>query len=149
NGLTITANNSVVLGLDIDRFGNAGVDLRGTGDQVEGCYLGTDITGAKALGNSVGVLVESNGNTIGGTAAGAGNLISGNSLFFDVWINGSSNNQVQGNIIGTDVTGTRSLGRSRGIDIEGGTNNLIGGTAAGAGNLISGYQFGAGIAINA
>src|SRR5258705_10108593 len=47
---------------------------------------------------------------------------------------------VQGNYIGTDVTGTLSLGNiNNGVLLEtGSSGNTIGGTATGAGNLISG-----------
>src|SRR5262249_22736089 len=58
-----------------------------------------------------GVYVSGANNTIGGTAAGAGNLLSGNTLD-GVFVIGSSarNNVIQGNFIGTDVTGTQPLG---------------------------------------
>jgi titin len=44
---------------------------------------------------------------------------------------------VQGNRIGTDITGTLPLPNARG-GVSVGTHNLIGGSASGAGNLISG-----------
>jgi titin len=128
-----------------------GVLLDGVGGSlVQGNFVGTDVTGTQALGNYVGVDLEqpSGGNLIGGTAAGASNLISGNRLdgvhFYFGTLTG---NTVQGNYIGTDATGTQALGNARrGVFIEGGSNNLIGGTAAGAGNLISANQ-GSGIYI--
>lgn len=47
--------------------------------------------------------------------------------------------RVEGNEIGTDVTGTVALTTGAGITIQQGSNdNTIGGTAAGAGNLLSG-----------
>jgi titin len=125
---------------------DSGVLLDGVGgNQVQGNTIGTDVTGTQALGNYVGVDLEqpSGGNLIGGAEAGAGNLISGNRLdgvhfYFGTPLGG---NVVQGNTIGTDVTGTQPLGNARhGVFIEGGLNNLIGGTAAGAGNLISANQ---------
>jgi hypothetical protein len=148
NGLAITANDSVVRGLVVNRFGfGAGVLLAGSGDRIEGCYLGTDVTGTLALGNKEGVLIEDgSGNLIGGTGAGAGNLISGNS-FSGVEVLDSNNNRVQGNTIGTDVTGTVALGHQvDGVFIIGGSGNLIGGT--GAGNLISGNNVGRGVDIS-
>lgn len=54
-----------------------------------------------------------------------------------------SNNIVRGNFIGTDVTGTASLGNASGVLIESGaTNNTIGGTVAAGRNLISGNVIG-------
>jgi hypothetical protein len=143
NGFTIAADNSVVRGLDIIRF-NTGVSLQGDGDRIEGSYLGTDPTGTQALGNFTGILISGSDDLVGGTAAGAGNLISGNQQY-GVWINGGSN-VVQGNTIGTDVTGTQPLSNDTGVAIIG-SDNLVGGTDAGAGNLISGNRSG-GVGIN-
>ena len=51
-----------------------------TGNVVEGDYIGTDVTGDRALGDGVGVLVGATDTTIGGTTAGARDVISLNSL---------------------------------------------------------------------
>ena len=71
----------------------------------------------------------------------ARNIISGNQLH-GVFINnnGANFNVVEGNYIGTDVTGTQSLGnRANGVELFlGVSNNTIGGTTGGAANLISG-----------
>jgi hypothetical protein len=54
---------------------------------------------------------------------------------------GATGNTVEGNYIGTDVTGSVDLGNSRiGVYITG-ANNTIGGTATGAGNVISGNDY--------
>jgi parallel beta-helix repeat protein len=112
-----------------------------SGNLIDGCYVGTDATGTSRVANgSRGVRIDSSGNTVGGTDPGAGNVISGNSGN-GIYLNGSSasNNLVQGNFVGTDASGTNSLGNSNsGISISGAAQNLIGGTAAGAGNLVSG-----------
>jgi hypothetical protein len=114
----------------------------GTGDSVEGNRIGTDPSGTRAVPNLQGgiFLLGGSSNTIGGTAAGAGNLVSGNLLFGMNII--TENNRVQGNQVGTDITGTRALGNGTNGPgmIIGGTNNLIGGTEPGTGNLISGNQ---------
>ncbi|MEO8434725.1 MAG: CSLREA domain-containing protein [Pyrinomonadaceae bacterium] len=47
-------------------------------------------------------------------------------------------NIVEGNFIGTDVTGTLAFGNGKGVFIDGPSNNRIGGTTAAARNLISG-----------
>jgi parallel beta-helix repeat protein len=79
------------------------------------------------------------GNIIGGTTAEARNVISGNdgggvSLWNDV-----TGNLVQGNFIGTDITGTVDLGNGwNGVGIADASYNIIGGTTSGAGNIISG-----------
>src|SRR5207245_1912384 len=47
-------------------------------------------------------------------------------------------NQVQGNYVGTNVAGTAAVGNgNNGVNIDGSSNNAIGGAVAGAGNLIS------------
>ena len=64
-------------------------------------------------------------------------------------LNNASGNFIQGNYIGTDVTGAAPLPNGgQGIVVfGGGSNNTIGGTAAGAGNVISGNSSGRGIEI--
>src|SRR5206468_1887773 len=75
-----------------------------TGNVVEGNWIGTDASGAAALGNHFyGVYVNTAGNTIGGLTAtpgtGAGNVISGNSDGIRIETSGATGNLVQGNII--------------------------------------------------
>jgi titin len=108
-----------------------------TNDLIQGNYIGTDYTGSVALGNGSGVTLAGGSSTvIGGTAAGARNIISGNAAY--ALSVAASMTLVQGNYIGTDYTGAAPLGNGSGITLAGGSNNVIGGTAAGARNLISG-----------
>jgi CSLREA domain-containing protein len=149
DGLTITAGNSLVRNLVINRFSGDGIQLQtGGGNIIEGCYLGTDNTGTVSLGNLVGLrILDAPNNLIGGTSEGARNLISGNSIG-GISISGSSaaGNRVEGNFIGTDVTGTLDLGNmGTGIG-SAAPNTVIGGTIAGARNLISGNN-GNGVAL--
>jgi Family of unknown function (DUF5719) len=110
---------------------------------IMGNYIGTDVTGRSALKNGGhGILADygSNRNTIGGTSAGARNIISGNADN-GVYIRYSSSaNKVQGNYIGTDVTGTADVGNGwSGVGMNVLCNsNVIGGTTPGARNVISG-----------
>ncbi len=129
-----------------------GVAIRGVqsvGDVVQGNLIGTDVTGTKALGNAYsgvyvgdwGVSGDAASNvTIGGTTPGAGNVISANGNW-GIWISGAgvADNLVQGNLIGTDITGTMALGNAySGVQIDGGADsNTVGGSNAGAGNVIS------------
>jgi len=114
----------------------------GSANIVQGNFIGTDVTGAAALGNGGDGIGIGNvpGNLIGGTAAGGRNVISGNAVRgMTISGNLTTNNTVQGNLIGTDVSGTADLGN--GADgvafVAGPLNNTIGGTAAGAGNIIA------------
>jgi CSLREA domain-containing protein len=120
--------------------GRIGVQLF-EGCLVQGNFIGTDVTGTAVIANfESGIRTDGSDNIIGGTAPGAGNLISGNG-FGGVDLS-SSGNIVQGNLIGTDVTGTAALGNMPlGVSVSG-SNNLIGGTMPGERNVISGSSAG-------
>jgi hypothetical protein len=130
------------------------------GNVVAGNLIGASITGDVALANAnysyydagqsifgaVLIVGGASDNRIGTDgisvdAAGQGNVISGNG-FGQTWgvqLDGSSDNVVAGNDIGTDVTGSIPLPNGAGgIGIfEGSTDNTIGGTTAVSGNLIT------------
>ena len=121
-----------------------------SGYVVAGNYIGTDVNGTADVGNTNdGVFVQGSNNTLGGTASGARNLISGNDLDGVSLANGASANTVQGNYIGTNVTGTVGLGNSGpGIDLSvSPNNNSIGGVSAGEGNTIA-FNSGDGVSIS-
>jgi hypothetical protein len=112
-----------------------------TGVKVQGNRIGTNAAGTAAVPNGFyGVYVNSTDNLIGGTAAGEGNLISGNTRGgVALTERTAQRNVVQGNRIGTNPAGTAALANGgSGVTIAEGSNNTIGGTAAGAGNQISG-----------
>ena len=133
-----TAATRNVISANID-----GVEIIGNGNVIQGNFIGTDVTGKINMGNSNGVLVTSSftlfstGTLIGGEAAGAGNLISGNNN--GIFIRDVSGHTIQGNLIGTDVTGTSAIPNSVGINVTVFTENIvIGGLVPGSRNLISG-----------
>ena len=107
-----------------------GIILEGDGDWIQGNYIGIDATGSTVLGNNFGIIGISGGsNVIGGTEPGARNVISGNtSDGIDI---ASRNNRVQGNYIGTDVSGTAALGNNSGIYMSSAGLTTVGGTATG------------------
>lgn len=107
---------------------------------IEGNFIGTDVTGMKALnfGNGVGIDVAH--------ATGAvirGNVISGNGDGVTVsssGISGASSDltAIQGNFIGTANDGITPLGNSRkGVYVFLSPNNTIGGTGTNEGNVIA------------
>jgi len=119
-----------------------GIDIfSGTGTQIQGNFIGTNLTGTAGFGNTfegVNVRASSN-NTIGGTTAAARNIISSNGQAgINITSLGTGGNTIQGNYIGLEVTGTSSLSNGSGGVIIGSPNNLLGGTTNGAGNVISG-----------
>ncbi len=148
-GLVIAGGNTTVRGLVIDNFTGSGIqsgiEVGSDHDVVAGNFIGTDVTGSTALGNSVGIWVASSNNTIGGTTPAARNVISGNISGVYVDYGGGTGNAVVGNYIGTTANGAAALGNTSngsggsGIGVYlGGNGNVLGGTAAGAGNVISG-----------
>jgi hypothetical protein len=143
DGLTLAGAGSTVTGLVVGGFGGAGVSISGNGNRVVGNFLGTDATGTLAHPNGTGVAVVYIGsdNTIGGTEPGAGNLISGN-LQDGVGMYGGTGNQIEGNFIGTDASGTRALPNGYGVELfSGSANTISGGSLPGAGNVISGNLY--------
>ncbi|MBX7221352.1 MAG: fibronectin type III domain-containing protein [Blastocatellia bacterium] len=127
--------------------GFAGVAITGagaTGNVVQGNAIGTNATGTTAIPNGeMGVRIgfEAQNNMVGGTSPTERNVISGN-LSHGVLLDNHmtpSGNQVQGNFIGTNASGSAALGNGGdGVYVVQSNGNLIGGTVAGSGNLISG-----------
>ncbi len=112
-----------------------------SGLEIEGNYVGTDVTGTTAIPNGaagIHILPGATSNTIGGAATGAGNLISGNvgpGIQID---GGGTGNLVQGNSIGVDANGDALGNGSDGVLVDSGTSgDEIGGQSAGAGNTIA------------
>ena len=119
-----------------------GITINASGAIVQGNYIGTDITGMRALGNATGLnIFNAASNMIGGTSPGARNVISGNRGHgVHVGAPGSTGNVIQGNFIGTDSSGSALVANGfTGVHLEdGASGNTVGGTSVGAGNVISG-----------
>jgi len=133
-GGTMTAARNVISGnaRGISVFNSS------SGNTIQGNFIGTDVTGTSSVGNGGGIEIRNtNSVTVGGASADARNVISNNG--FGIVLEGSSGtgHVIQGNYIGTDVTGALNRGNALGIHIAS-SGNSIGGTAAGTGNLISG-----------
>ncbi|MDQ5822964.1 MAG: S-layer homology domain-containing protein [Chloroflexota bacterium] len=132
----ISGNNGN--GILIDGGGARGNTLRNN-------YIGTNITGTAAIGNSLnGVLVkDSPFVTIGNTGVASRNLISGNERA-GVAIFGTLSHDVMvhNNFIGTNISGTVALGNLYGIEIRNAPTNTVGGTVSQLRNLISGNNNG-------
>ena len=122
--------------------GGFGVVLEdGNHIQVQGNYIGTEVRGERALPNGRhGVSVSEMGSVlIGGTSDATRNVISGNGGDGVQLTRGTSASQVQGNYIGLNAAGTAALAnQGSGIELEDGSNNLLGGTTVGQRNIISG-----------
>ena len=105
-----------------------------------GNYIGTDISGMKAVPNQNGIVVfVVSHNRIGGTARGEGNLISGNQRAINVNGTNAGDNIIIGNSFGLDADGKPTLPNKSGIGIDTGqTHNIIGGFTPAEANVISG-----------
>src|SRR3954447_2308013 len=129
---------------------------------IQGNYVGTNAAGTALVSSGQderGILLNavSDNCVVGGTTAGARNVIAGQPRN-PIQMTGTVGCIIQGNYIGTDVTGNRVLGvnpdgRGAAVAIIGNrnplgtgggpaTNNQIGGTAPGAGNVIAGNGLG-------
>jgi parallel beta-helix repeat protein len=150
-GLVLSGSDITVRALAINRFNGAGVVIVGNGNQLEGDYIGTDVSGTARLGNGgagVALTNGASGNYVGGSSGGQGNVIAANGGD-GVQITGGSTagNFIQGNFIGTDATGTVALNNGfSGVaifnaahdNLVGGPGLTLAGPGSGAGNLISG-----------
>lgn len=126
-----------------------GIGIRldgGSSNVVAGNLIGTNAAGTISIGTTfIAIRLAGSGNTIGGTASGMGNVISG-TTGEGILVTSASDNLIQGNRIGTDVTGSQAVPNHTGIRFTSGSGNVVGGTARGAANLIA-YNFDRGIAI--
>jgi titin len=147
-----------------------------SGNRIVGNFIGTDITGTAAVGNTFGILIRAPRNNVGGPEPGAGNLISGNDLRADnsqvvpdasrrrrlsrvpdpaatsvgVYLMGrdASGNLVQGNSIGVDRGGRSALPNANGVFIEGASGNQILDNVISANRSVGVYILGPGAANN-
>lgn len=109
--------------------GNSSMGIRiSTSDNnvIQGNFIGTDATGASALGNGQGLWVSnSHENSVGGLGEGEGNVISGNGVS-GISMNSSNRNEIYGNTIGLDASRSTGLGNTfSGVEILSGTRNGI------------------------
>jgi hypothetical protein len=155
-GLVISGSNCLVRGLSLTGFqfdpssdpfffrvlGGFGIQLRGagTGNVIQGNFIGLKPDGITPTANYTGVRVEAAQSTIGGVDPAQRNVISGNNTGIEIQYPSAV---ITGNYIGTDAAGARAVGNGGGIEVAA-SDAVIGGTSAGAGNLISGNN-GAGI----
>ncbi|MHC1767589.1 MAG: choice-of-anchor U domain-containing protein [Verrucomicrobiia bacterium] len=180
-GLALSADNSEVRGLVIHSFPLCGLGIGGgaTNCVIQGNFIGTDRAGTRPLANGLGadspefirgcgIFISSSGNFVGGAGLHGGNLISGaTGTIWDglptltryappgilIATDTASNNLVQGNLIGTDVSGEHLMayttgeagtvsGALAGVWIASAPGNVVGGEGTAAGNVISGNLVG-------
>jgi subtilisin family serine protease len=142
-GGTTAADRNVISGNDYHGIFNQW----SAANIIQGNLIGLDASGNAILPNGVssqntsgtGIYIQqADGNLIGGNTPGSGNVISGN-LRDGVFASNSNDTVIQGNLIGTDLTGSQVRGNSyEGIFVSGGTGSKIGGASTIERNVISG-----------
>jgi subtilisin-like proprotein convertase family protein len=163
NGVSVNSSNNTIGGtlagarniISGNVFPDVGIAATGVGSRgnlVQGNFIGTDASGTRVIRNTnsevfqrTGLILGASGtaiavaNTVGGTTVSARNVISGHlNAGVGIFKNGTTDNLVQGNYIGTDVTGTFPIGNAEGVVATDAPGNTIGGSSAGARNIIAG-----------
>ena len=142
---------STVRGLVIHSGSSDRIEVNAANVTIAGNFLGTNATGTAAVGGSGwGVLLQDGSHlTIGGPNAADRNLISGNGsggIVMTPSFTGANGHLIQGNYIGTDVTGTASLGAPGSPGLLGVyqatvVDNLISGNPGGGATIDDGVVF--------
>lgn len=140
-GFNVASSDNVIQDLVINNFQYGIFILGGSRNIIESNYIGTDYSGTTAAPNAISGIICSGANNLI-----KGNLLSGNTEF-GIEILGGAGHRVEGNRIGTDLTGGNPLPNCCGISIENTVNSAIGGPAPGQGNLIAFNSSGDGISV--
>ncbi len=117
----------------------AGILIQGgtaTGNVVQGNFAGTNAAGANLSNNTAGIWVfDAPANTIGSIGSGAANTVGFNT--FGIIVQGAlaTGNAVQNNFAGTNAAGD-NLGGLVGIQVQDGSDTIIGQARLGSGNTV-------------
>ncbi len=156
-GIVISRGSGNIIGTDLDGTDDAdegnlisgndndGIELWGaatTGNAIRGNLIGVNVTASSILANGnhgIHIGGGASDNVVGGIDGNTSNIIGGNRSS-GIALGGAdtSGNIIQGNFIGTDSSGTANFNNYSGITLWGGAvDNIIGGSATGAGNTIA------------
>ena len=139
SGLDVRAQNVDDPGLVINRFSLGQVDGNSSFNHanmvVQGCIIGSSPDGLVGYPGGLGASVTSPNFLIGGDTPSLRNLISLPSIGVTLSISGAASGFVLGNLIGTDVAGSRRIaetrGRRDGLYLGSTGFTIVGGTAPG------------------
>ena len=128
--------NGTNAGKNIICGNSPGISLNGLNNKASGNFIGVDVTGIQSIPNNYGVEVYGGSCFVGDATALFSNVISGNKNS-GIRVLGS-NNEIVGNYIGTDLSGTLILPNNNGIEFFADAKyNKIGNSENGAGNVIA------------
>ena len=147
NGVYTSNTTTVTIGgITADKrniiAGNADAIKTGFGTQnltILGNYIGTDITGLKAIANeSNGIFLSDTANAKIGDGTAAGRNIIANNKLNGIRNSKTPNTEIKGNYIGTDKNGASAFGNSEhGIYVQNSAGVVIGGSNSADGNVIA------------
>lgn len=132
---------------------HVGIEVAGPDDNgivISNNYIGTDPTGAFALGeNKIGIWLGGRLNTVGGDSPDEKNVICDHN-HWGIYLLGSENSII-GNYIGVDSSGGTAIANATGIEIfgSGATLNVVGSGSSTERNVISGNNIGIDIGVGA
>jgi CSLREA domain-containing protein len=128
-GLVVAASGSEIRGLAINNFAAQGILINqgASNTGIYGNYIGTDVTGLIAAGNTswgIDIIGPITGTTIGGTVARDRNVIADNQQG-GIAISNSQNTNVLGNYIGVGADGVTAIGNGWGVFMNSNTVGTI------------------------
>lgn len=130
--ITVGACNNNVISDNVIASSTTGIVLQSSANNtiIQNNKIGTDISGTVPLGIPpapvVGIVIQGDAvntcvnNLVGGSNPGQGNLISHNSGQGIYLSDQANNNIIQGNFIGTDISGALPIPNDIGIEFQGG-----------------------------
>ena len=140
-GLIIAADGCTVSGIVITRFTYSGIALTADNNLVRECFIGTDSTGYQYQDNgndTYGIRIYGANNNEIRSCVISGNGAPGTSPNIAIG-GGSSQNNIFGNLIGTDISGTiPTPNTARAIGILESPDNTIGGSTDEERNVLFG-----------
>jgi len=145
--LSTGSDGSTLRGLVINGGFNYTISMSGPNGAVRGCFVGTNAAGTAAVPNQRGVYSNGTGSTIGGPLPADRNLIAGNHAQ-EIWDENTPNLTIEGNLVGTDSSGTALIGALSGGVISSGRaggvirGNVVGGSHTTGIFISSGTDFG-------
>ncbi|MFD1553939.1 hypothetical protein DNU06_13960 [Putridiphycobacter roseus] len=114
---TIGSNTDLVQQLQIHHQ-NIGIQIDSSYNQnISNSYIGIDVND-QMIGNNIGIYVDEKSDLISIGNSGINNVISGNDSV-GIYLNGTTNAKIGGNLIGTNISGNSPKGNLIGIVLEG------------------------------